>query len=275
MTANNPVGWIGHNATTANPGKPAYLENAHAFLDQPGEWYLDRKTGVLTYIAPPDTDPNRQTFIAPRTEKLIAVTGKKGSPVRNIIFKGLTLEYVAWPLPAFGYSGIQAGHFGPDYKKHTYVLPDAVHFIFAEACRLENCRLQHTGASGIGFGAGCRHNKVTGCQIVDIGGNGVLVGWRDHGPNAGLAGDHDLAADWKDPKDAPLANEISNNVIQRCAAVNYGCVAVWDGFSAKTQITHNLVSDHPPTPASPSASVGTKPPPASANASSHTTTSTT
>ena len=38
-------------------------------LSEPGEWYLDRKTGVLTYIAKPGEDPNRDTVIAPRATR--------------------------------------------------------------------------------------------------------------------------------------------------------------------------------------------------------------
>ena len=48
----NPMGWIGHgDATTASPGKPAIIENALEFVDQPGEWYLNRTSGLLTYQA--------------------------------------------------------------------------------------------------------------------------------------------------------------------------------------------------------------------------------
>ena len=30
-------------------GTPAYVENAYELLDEPGEWYLDRKAGRLYY----------------------------------------------------------------------------------------------------------------------------------------------------------------------------------------------------------------------------------
>ena len=32
---------------------PYYVENAAELLDAPGEWYLDRATGVLTYLPRP------------------------------------------------------------------------------------------------------------------------------------------------------------------------------------------------------------------------------
>jgi hypothetical protein len=39
------VGWLGHGAlTAASPGKPAFIEHARFALDQPREWFLDRRT---------------------------------------------------------------------------------------------------------------------------------------------------------------------------------------------------------------------------------------
>jgi hypothetical protein len=50
LTTATPVGWLGHgDMTTASVEKPVFLEHARAFLDQPGEWFLDRASGVLSY----------------------------------------------------------------------------------------------------------------------------------------------------------------------------------------------------------------------------------
>ncbi len=247
----NPMGWIGHGAaTTASPGKPCYVENAPGFVDQPGEWYLDRSAGTVTYKAAAGEDPNKRQFIAPRSEQLVVVSGRRDAPVRNLLFRGLTFEHTAWPLPAFGYLGIQAGHHGTVMnKKETHVLPLAIAFARATGCGLERCRVAHTGACGIGFGAGCRGNRVVGCELTDVGGNGVMVGWRGAGESKRIdfVGNASLSADWKDPADAPKDNEIANCVIHDCGAVNHGCVGVYDGFCAGTKITHNLVTNMPYT----------------------------
>ena len=246
----NPMGWIGHgDATTASPGKPAIIENALEFIDQPGEWYLDRASGLLTYQAAEGEDPNTKTFIAPKLEQLLRVEGQSEHPVVNLRFEGLTFAHTEWTPPPFGYQGIQAGHYGTTITDRTHVLPVAIEFTYAERCALERCRLEHFGASAIGFGQRCRYNRVAGCILTDIGGNGIMTGWRGKGrlmPTA-PGEDHYLAADWAEPEDAPIGNEIIANELQTCGAINHGCVAIFDAFCVETRIAHNVVHAMPYT----------------------------
>ena len=246
----NPMGWIGHGAaTTASPGKPCYIEHAPEFVDEPGEWRLDRKTGVLTYMAAEEEDPNEGQFVAPRLERLLVVNGRADAPVQNLHFTGLSLEHAAWRLPDFGYLGIQAGHHGTTMSEPACVLPVTIEFAYAEDCGLERCRVAHVGATGIGLGAGCRRTTIAGCEVTDIGGNGIMVGWRGKAQShrVELAGDESLSGDWRDPRDVPTGNAITNCVIRNCGAVNHGCVGIYDGFCAETRIAHNLVTDMPYT----------------------------
>jgi len=246
----NPMGWIGHgSATTASPDKPAIIENVLEFVDQPGEWYLDRRTGVLTYQAAEGEDPNAKTFVAPKLEQLLLVEGQPGKRVTNVRFERLTFAHAEWALPPFGYLGIQAGHYGTSTQARTYVPPVGIEFTYAEHCALERCRIANFGPSGIGFGLQCRNNRVAGCALADIGGNGIMTGWRGKGELAGAGDteDHHLAADWANAEDAPIGNEIVSNEIQTCGAVNHGCVGIFDAFCAETRIAHNVVHAMPYT----------------------------
>ncbi|HIA46522.1 MAG TPA: hypothetical protein EYN96_00785 [Candidatus Hydrogenedentes bacterium] len=246
----NPMGWIGHGpATTASPGKPTYLEHALAFVDVPGEWYLDYKTGLLTYQAAPDEDPNARTFIAPRSEQLIIIEGTKNSPVRNLHFKNVTFSHTSWHRPQFGYLGIQAGHHGTAVPEPTHVLPAAIEFTYARDCSIRSCKILHTGAGGIVLGVGCRQNTIGACELTDIGANAVMVGWRTKGSVTGEVRGEDfhLSGDWTDPEDAPTENEIIGNTIERPGAINHGCVAVFDAFARATRIAHNVIHDTPYT----------------------------
>jgi hypothetical protein len=247
VTTATAMGWIGHgDYTTASPGKPAYLEHARAFLDRPGEWFLDKAAGVLHYLPLEGEDPAKAVAVAPRLERVIAIAGTKDKPVRNLRFEGIRVEHADFPLPAVGYNEIQAAHYGTTTKERTYVHPVAVECVYAEGCRFARSRFAHLNPSGIGFGPGCRQNAVTGCAIEDIGGNGVMVGWRGAGKlKAGAEGA--LDADWDDPADAPAGNEVSNCHIRRCGADSRGSVGVFAAFSADTRIAHNLIHDMPYT----------------------------
>ncbi|MBN2312130.1 MAG: right-handed parallel beta-helix repeat-containing protein [Candidatus Hydrogenedentes bacterium] len=245
---NNPMGWIGHGAaTTASPGKPVYVENAVEFVDQPGEWYLDRASGVLTYQGGAGEDPNTRTFVAPVATHLVIVAGRAGTAVRNLHFEGLAFEYNAWSLPPFGYLGIQACHHGTRTDERFHVLPVALEFTYAEDCSLDGCRLAHLGASGAGFGIACRRNRIEGCTVEDIGGNGLMVGWRGKGDVFDGDAYMELSADWTKPEYAPSGNIIAGNTVCRCGAVNHGAVGIFDAFSADTRIEHNHVFDMPYT----------------------------
>ena len=245
----NPVGWIGHAWTTASAGKPAFLENAAAFVNKPGEWYLDTARGEVTYCAGPGEDPNTRDFYAPCCQQLIDLRGAADKPLTAIHFKHITFADCGWQLPDFGYAGIQAGHYGPDFKQATYVLPAAIRFHRTENCALEDCHILRTGAGGIALGAGCRENRILNCTLDDIGGNGILVGWRGDLETGciGKQGDASLAADWARREDRPLNNRIEDCRIQRCGQVQFGAVGIYDAYCEGTKILHNEVKEMPYT----------------------------
>lgn len=243
----NAMGWIGHGpATTASPGKPAFIEHARFALDQPGEWFLDRRTGELAYLAKDGQRPSSTEVVAPALTQLVRIAGTKEHPVRNLRFEGLRFEHADFALPSFGYSEIQAAHYGPNMKEPTHVQPVAIECAYAAGVRFERCRFAHLNASGIGFGPGCRFNVVSRCTVEDIGGNGILIGWRGKGALQNGA-EGLLDADWADASDAPSGNSVVNSVIRRCGADSRGGVGIFVAFSADTHVAHNEVSDLPYT----------------------------
>jgi len=242
-TCATPLGWVGHGWTTASAGKPGYLENSLAFVNEPGQWHLDRSSGVLSYAAGPDESVKGKRFVAPKVNQLLVIKGEVENPVRNVRFSGITFEHSAWALPEGGYGGIQAGYNGTKNvpsEELERALPAAVQLSYAEDCVFEYCRFVHIGASGIGLGAGTRRNRIVGCEVSDIGGNGIHIG-LPAGPII------TLAQDWEDERDVPSGNEVSNCWVHHCAAENFGCVGIFAAFSGETRIGHNEVSDMPYT----------------------------
>lgn len=43
--------------TTAKKGQKAFLENAAAFMNLPGEWYMDSTAGEIHFLAEAGFDP--------------------------------------------------------------------------------------------------------------------------------------------------------------------------------------------------------------------------
>jgi hypothetical protein len=239
------MGWIGHEWTTARVGRKAYLEHAREFIDAPGEWYLDRSHGILYYQAGDNEDPNLEEFLAPYAAELLVLQGTKGAPVRDINFVNLTFAYSSWQLPEVGYCGTQAAHYGTKYTvEPTFAMPLAVRLQFAENCGFIRCRFVHLGSSGLGMGAGCRDNRVVGCEFGDIGGNGIMIGWR---PRADDPPRLWFENDWKDAEEIPRRNLVSNCYVHDCGTVDLGAVGIFEAFSQKSRISHNLLNNLPYT----------------------------
>ena len=216
------VKYFGGNRPRAGGG--CFFENAPEMLDEPGEWYLDRRTGVLTYLPLAGQEMTAAEVIAPRLGHVLQLAGSPDRPVRNLHFRGLALEHQHLPLPPEGHHGRQAA-----FRYGGGALPSAVRWSHAEGCSMVACRVAHTGGGGLELGEGCRRCRVEGNALFDTAGNGINVG----GPN--------------DERLVPKENRIANNYVRCCGAVYYGACAIWAGFAQKTVIEHNLVCDHPYT----------------------------
>ncbi len=218
-----------------------YLENAAEFVDAPGEWYLDRGTGILTYRAFREEDLTTGEVVAPAAEQLLVVRGTLERPVRNLRFRGLRLEHTEFPLPPEGYGGIQAGHYGvrgDEWKQ----IPAAVEFESAVGCRLEGCRLTRLGTSGVALRQGCQGNAISGNEIADVGGNGAQVG-----EPSGEAQPPTRNPNPANPAVLVRDNIVANNYIHHSGQDYFGTVGVWVGYAQGTVVAHNLIHDLPYT----------------------------
>lgn len=114
-------------------------------LDQPGEWFLDRQSGVL-YFWPPAPLTSGETFLSMLGEPLIKMTD-----ARHITIQGLTLE-------ATRGSGVEiTGGAGN---------------------RIVGCRLRNLGNLGVVINGGT-NNGVASCDIFDTGDGGVSLNGGD------------------------------------------------------------------------------------------------
>jgi hypothetical protein len=225
-----------HEAMAPAAGRWFYLENAVEMLDRPGEWYLDRQSGIVTYWPLPGEDMAKATVAAPALARLVDIAGKPGSPVRNVHFRGIRFEHADWSPPPGGYLGIQACHFvtGASYTETGYdkvwgLIGAAIRWEGAEGCSIEDGQIARLGGCGIELANRCRACAVRGNRIFDVSGSGVQVG----GP--------------KDEAQVPRAVRIEDNHVRSCGIDYHGAVGVWVGFAKGIAVSHNLVHDLPYT----------------------------
>ena len=211
-----PIYRIGHWFKDGR--NPYFAENVREAFDRPGQWYLDRRSGTLSYRPFAGERMDELTVVAPRTSELVKVTGEleKGAYVEHLVFRGLVLSHTHWALPAEGYSSRQG----------MIDLPAAVDLKAARHCRFERCTLSHLGGYAMRLGAGCHQNQVIGNRMFDLGGGGVQVG---------VTGRNDP------PPVTPTGNRVANNVISDGGLVHYSAHGVWIGIAARTELSHNVI----------------------------------
>ncbi len=222
-----------------------YLEGALAFLDQPGEWALNRKTKTLTYKPRSGETVKNIKAIVPAVNQLFTIRGNSKNLIRNLHFKGLTFSHAQWQLPAGGYASGQATvhehrNFKGNHSSRKMMKP-AIVFEYAEQCSLTDCRVTQIGLSGISFGAHTRLCRIVGNVFEDISGNSINIG-EDASRRVKGKTWYQIA-----PKTGASDHVIANNLIQNTGVQFFGSVGIWVGLAHRIHIHHNEIRKLPYT----------------------------
>lgn len=222
------------------PPYACYFENALELLDQPGEWYLDRQTGILSYWPRAGEDLSSAEVVAPAVQNaLLAVRGTPDQPVRNLRFSGIHVEHVDWPLPPHGFTAmfgcLQVASAGGKPPIKFAWIDAAVSFRHTRNCNFTDGGIAHVGGIGLSLLNGCSRNVVEGNHIYDLGGGGITAG--------GLRNRDTLQ--WADPlaPDDHAGHRIANNHIHHCGLDYFGAVGVFLALAQDSVVAHNLIHD--------------------------------
>jgi len=198
-----------------------HIENIPEALDEPGEWYLDRTTGVLSYWPMPDEDMATAGVVAPVVRQtLLSFRGDPaaGQFVEHLRFAGLSFQHtdaqIAPDMPL-------------DQQGATERLP-MVAAVGLRHAAIEDCELAHAGENGLWLDRGCADNLIRHCHIHDLGGSAVFIGPRQY---------EDL------PALAVERNTLDNNWIHDGSNLFRGSQGVWIGKSSYNVVSHNEISE--------------------------------
>ncbi len=231
---------------------PHTLLNAFEFLDEPGEFYFDRKKRTLYYIPREGENMETAEVYAPVNGSLIHIQGRsKAERVSSLTFKGLTFAYTESVLPevdgSFGKSTVQAATFvrafdEPDWHVTAYraydTMPNAVNVYSAQHIEFADNVFKHIGNEGIGFINDVTDAAFTGNLMRDIGGSAVQVGHPQH-VYEGDEHEHALFS----PKVEGVCRNIlvENNVMYDMTTMFYGHAPITAYFVDGLQIVKNHI----------------------------------
>ncbi|MBM4032095.1 MAG: right-handed parallel beta-helix repeat-containing protein [Planctomycetes bacterium] len=226
---------------------PNYIENALELLDEPGEWYLDRKASTVYYMPRPGEDMAKAEVIAPALERLIELRGTLDKPVHSIQFVGLTFAHATWLQPSeIGHPDVQANFLNDATKlikrsgtvttTHNEQLKSPSNIVChaAKAIRFEGCTFTKLGSGALDIESGSQGNAVVGCRFHDISGTAIQIGdvlKDDHHPD--------------DPRKIVKGNSVTNCLIHDCGVEFKGSVGIFAGYTEATTIAHNEIRDLP------------------------------
>mgnify|MGYP003634393116 CR=1 FL=1 len=246
-----PAPWI--SKKTGNSA--FFLNNAKSFLDEPGEWYLDKEKSKIYYFPRKGEDLASAKVIVPVLENLVEVKGVIDNPVHHVYFKGVSFQYSNWLRPSQqGHVPLQAGMYMLDaYKLKTPGTPDkaglenqawigrpraAVEVNFSNNIRFEGCTFQYVSSTGLDLNKGTNHNLVKGNLFKDIGGSAINVGVFSE-----EAFETHLPYNPKDDREVCSNETIVDNLITNVTNEDWGTVGISAGFVQNITIAHNEISD--------------------------------
>ncbi|MEJ5867199.1 hypothetical protein WDV85_05505 [Pseudokineococcus sp. 5B2Z-1] len=242
------------------------LENARAFVDEPGEWSVDPDAGELYYKPADGVDPDGLDVEVPTLESLVSISGTYDAPVTGLTFRGLRFTGTSWLEPSrSGYANQQNGTFLSgeyDYRpedaftscargceaferaRNTWKQePAAVQVSAARRITFEGSTFTELGQSALGIGndanatrsgvgLGARDVDVLANVFTEVGGHGIVVGG--------------VRPDAHHPSDVRMTNRdvvLRDNTVRRVATEYRDNSGILSTYVTGAQILHNEVAD--------------------------------
>jgi len=220
-----------------------WVENLPELLNAPGEWWLDCRTGELSYIPRPGETPENTETIAPRVATFVRLQGDAaaGKHVEYVHFRDLAFRYGDWEMEEAGYVAQQA----------DIVVPGAIDLVGARHCSISRCEISHVGLYGIVLSQGARHVRIFRNHLFDLGAGGVRIGHNyfyvdyhfRHHPDGVKAGRRQHTP--LPPARRCGYASVENNFIHHGGVIFASGIGVCVARASWTRVAHNEISDFP------------------------------
>lgn len=191
------------------------IENLRSATTQPGNWCLERSSGILSYRPPEGIDPRKADIRGATTRVLFDLCGDpaKKQRVENLHFRGLTFTQTG---------RIEKLEWG-QYEGQAIRMQIGV-----ANCSIRDCRFLDLGGSGVVLWRDCRGIELDGNEFARVGDTSIVVSdYLGEGPANGGG------------------NRIVNNRIHDGGTVRRNACGIEMSMTEGNVVAHNLIHDMP------------------------------
>lgn len=232
-----------------------YLTNVPNTFGAPGQWYLDRASGIIYYIPIDDTiTPDTIEAFVPVAEKLFSISGED-IRLRNLELTCTVGDYTS--TSAFPKNeGIEVPNGFASDVQSAWNAPAAITFQNAEGGGMFDCHVHGVGIYGAAILQGCNHVLLEDNHIEDICGGGIkIMGGAVNDDKALATTDcilrgnriHNIGVRYHAGCGILLMhsanNEISNNEIYDTEYTGISAGWVW-GYADSTSYRNRIIGNH-------------------------------
>ena len=216
-------------------GSRYFVQGALAFLDFPGEFYLDRSDHYLYYY-PRHAGIDDQVIVAPHVTRLVSLVGASATTrVHHIVLDGLTLEmtdFTHWYRHGWVNAGDSGeGHEYPAYDRQVTLPQHRTGMVYlenADHLTITNSHLTNAGYSAV-FTSKYNQNHT------------ISNNWIDHAGNSGIF----LEGNYPGEGDVVKNNALTNNNITQVGELVGNGGGVYLMNSSGNTVSYSEVSESP------------------------------
>ncbi|MEV4560696.1 RICIN domain-containing protein [Kitasatospora sp. NPDC049285] len=231
---------------------PFHFENAHEFLNEPGEFYVDTAAQTVYYKPRPGEDMSNASVKAPTVQTLFNVQGTSlNSPAHDLRFSGLTFTRTTWMEAGNnGYLNAQGGNYNLTANTSNQQTvgrpPAAVQVQDADNISFTGNVFTQLGSTALDLWHGVHNSSAIGNYIYDIAGNGIMVGkFSDPTVEYHSVYNPPTTPAGEDAREVVKNVSVKDNLITRVGEDYLGTAGINAGFVNSTTIDHNDISDTP------------------------------
>ncbi len=221
-----------------------FIENIFEELDSPEEWYYDGREGYLYYYPPQGEDMAHSVYEVAGLKNLLTLQGTAGEPVRYLVFSGIGFRHAGRTFleemePVFRSDWCI-------YRGGAVFLEGTEHISFLD------CEILEVGGNGIMISRYNRDVLIRGCEIADAGANAILMAGDAGAVRSPLFGYESVHEEGpRDTAPGPAAADypadcrVEGNLLCRNGRVEKQSAGVSLTVCEEIEIVHNTIWDVP------------------------------